>query len=83
MATWRGGLHIGDNMEELETVKLARSHLEEDHGLALFMVRDLQVVKALELSDLAWAMHKNYCVRSEVKWLLDELEAHLTDTGTD
>lgn len=66
-------------MVELETVKAARQHLEKDHALALFMVRDLQVTKDMELSDLVWSMHRNGCVRSEVKWLLDELEARLED----
>jgi len=64
-------------MVELEMVRLARTHLEKDHMLALFMVRDLQVVEDMELNDLVWSMHQNYCVRSEVAWLLDELEAYL------
>ena len=68
-------------MVELETVRSARRYLEKDHTLALFMVRDLQVVKDAELSDLVWSMFKNYCVRGEVKWLLDELEKHLVESA--
>ena len=64
-------------MNELEIIRKARTYLEKDHGLALFMVRDLVVTKNAGLSDLAWSMHQNYCVRSEVEWLLNELEAHL------
>jgi len=64
-------------MSDLTAIKQARDYLDEDHTLSVFVVRDLQVTKAAGLSDLAWAMHQNYCVRSEVEWLLDELEEYL------
>lgn len=60
--------------KEREEIKLARRHLETDHHLSVFIVRDLQVVEELGLSDLVWAMFQNYSTRKEVEWLLDELE---------
>ena len=54
-------------MNEFETIQLARTHLDQDHTLALFMVRDLRITRDMGLSDLAWAMYQNYCVRSEVE----------------
>ena len=72
-----------DTETDLDVVALAKTHLEEDHYLALFMVRDLRITKNMGLDDLAWAMHKGGCARSEVAWLLNELEEGQFDKSTE
>lgn len=59
---------------DVETIGLARRNVAKDPNLAIFIVRDLQIVKDAGLYDLAWAMYQYGCVRNEVVWLLDKLE---------
>jgi len=60
-----------------EAINLARTHIEQDPNLAIFIVRDYPELKEWQLSDLAWALYKNTIARSEAAWFLDKLESHL------
>jgi hypothetical protein len=53
----------------------ARSLLDDDHSLALYLVWDLQKTKDSGLTDLAWSMYKSGCTRREVAHLIDSIEA--------
>ncbi len=46
----------------------------QDTNLAVFLIRDFDEVREAGLSDLAWALYREYCTISEVEWLLDEIE---------
>lgn len=68
--------------QQMNIIKQAKEQLVKscgynDHELALYMVRDLQVTRDAKLSDLAWAMYRHSCTKSEVEWLVDKLETHL------
>ena len=69
----------------LEQINNARKHIDSDPSLVAYIVRDWQITEQAGLSDLAWAMCKenNIASKSDAKYLLDKLEAHLTSNAAD
>ena len=68
--------------QERVAIERARQHLNGDYTLSVFIVRDLDITKALELDEMAWAMYRGECVRSEAVWLVSELEKEVSEAAT-
>lgn len=62
---------------DISAVAAARQWLDRDWALAVFMVRDLEVTEQAGHTEIAWAMHKHGCVRSEAVWLVSALEKYM------
>jgi hypothetical protein len=60
-------------------IEQAKNEIEEhnDPHIANYILRDTQEVKNAGLSELSWAMHKNYCVANDVYGLIELLEKWL------
>ena len=70
-------------MNEREIVQRALDRLDTDDGkrdpgLSVYMVRDLEVTKAMQLRDLAWAYHRaGSCTHKEAVWVCQQLQLQL------
>ncbi|MBU2051363.1 MAG: hypothetical protein KKH61_20640 [Gammaproteobacteria bacterium] len=61
---------------ELEVLELARN--QEDENLAVYMLRDLEIVKDAGLEDYAWALYKDdWVCASDVDLLIEKLDEYL------
>jgi hypothetical protein len=58
-------------------IESARRHIQDDPHLAVYMVRDLDIVNDAGLTDIAWAMIQEVCGQSDAQWLFDELDKRL------
>ena len=69
---------LGDHIKR--AIECARTHIEQDPSLAVYMVRDYRETEVLGLGDLAWLMGKEGdCSKNEAIWLLDTLEEAFND----
>jgi hypothetical protein len=66
---------------------IAQAKIQLDKGdydsvhLANYMLRDLEVTKEADLSDLSWAMHRNNLHKNDVIALIEYLEKYLAKVG--
>jgi len=60
-----------------EAIENAKSYLDSDPHLANFVLRDLDATKEAGLSDLAWALHKDFPHKNDVLGLIEHLENYL------
>ena len=77
------GLH--ERQTAWNCINLAKRELEKGDAdsisLANYMLRDLDATKAAELSDLAWALHKDANIhKNDVLGLIEHLEKWLDET---
>ena len=60
-----------------QIIEQAKKVMDEDPHLANYILRDTAEIKEAGLSDLAWACHKEYCVKNDVLFLIERLEKFL------
>lgn len=59
-------------------IKRAKKYLDSDPHFANYFLRDLQILKELELDDLSWAIHKSENVsKNDVLPIIEALEEYL------
>lgn len=62
-----------------ESIKLSKKYLNEyNNELANYVLRDLEITKKANLSDLSWAMHKSSSIsKNDVLYLIEKLEEYI------
>jgi len=63
--------------EAKEAIKLAEKNLPQDPHLANYVLRDIALIKKLNLDELAWANHHGFCVENDVKYLIERLNQYI------
>lgn len=57
-----------------KSIEQAKRLLDTDPHLANFILRDLPFLKAHDLDELSWTMHKYGCVKNDVLGLIEDIE---------
>ena len=61
-----------------EAIIEAKKQLDTDPHLANYILRDLEITKEADLSDLSWALHREGCCKNDVIGLIEHIERYTT-----
>ena len=69
-----------ERVSELQVLDLARK--QESDCLAVYMLRDLEIVKEAGMEDYAWALYKDGSIcAADVDFLIEKLDDYLQSVG--